>query len=187
MLYRLFSLSTLTLFLCAPPAAATTIVEMDLHAMSTEADLVVTGRCVEVASLWLRGELVTRITVDIEETFKGEATSPVKVIVPGGFDANRKIPIASVVPGAPEIDHGEALLLFLSPEDTDGYRRIIGFAQGKFRLVPGPSGSTLAARDLSELRVAGREGIAMGDAETFPLAEIRAAVDSAVAASGGTP
>src|SRR5262245_17917061 len=76
--------------LSAAPLAATTLVQMSHEDLAQAADLVVVGHCTDAHSEWMGRSLVTLVTVQVTDTWKGNAGQSVTVVVPGGIDANRK-------------------------------------------------------------------------------------------------
>jgi hypothetical protein len=117
--------------LCALPARATT------QEVRTGADLVraseaiVVGRCAAVSTEWRDRALVTRYTITVDDSLKGEVGSELTLYLPGGVDNDRKIPIAVTVPGAPTLFAREEVLLFLRDVPEAGGYSLLSLAQGK--------------------------------------------------------
>ena len=133
-------------------AAATTVRPLTDEELTAQANRIVVGRQVESRSVWLGRMLVTRVTVAVDETLKGDAALEVTVDIPGGIDINRRIPIGMSVPGAPSIASGEEVVLFLERRgdmtaqgrgDTYG---IVGFSQGKLSVVKDAQGRQVVLR-----------------------------------------
>jgi hypothetical protein len=169
--------------LFASALEATTLVDKSPAIMAQEASLIVTGRCTQLASGWLGRSLVTIATIQVDEDLKGRSANEIRVLIPGGIDANRRIPIAMTVPGAPRIVPNENVLLFLAKDGrvADSYS-VVGFSQGKFSLLEGPDGSKSATQSLSEVNLAKASGgTRPGRNGSFPLEQIRREIQDALA------
>jgi hypothetical protein len=142
----------------APAAHATTAVYHSDTALIDESALVVTGRCVELETLWVDRDLVTLARVQVDEVLKGTAGAEITVVLPGGIDHNRPVPVAVTYPAAPGIAAGEAVLLFLVEEDRvdDGWS-VVGFSQGKFTLTDSNQG-VVATQNASGLNLRHADG-----------------------------
>ena len=131
----LASVVLLASLLPAAPAAATTLQPMTGPELAATAESIVVGRATNIESRWFDRSLVTLVTVEVSETWKGDAVTEVTVAIPGGVDLDREVPIAVTLPGAPVFSTGEDLLLFLQPQDGfDGFS-IVGLSQGAFPLL----------------------------------------------------
>jgi hypothetical protein len=113
-------------------AAATTLMRMSLAQMARTAKLIVRARCVSNATLWDEGEIWTRTTFAVEESW----TSPpgprqIAVRLLGGSLGN----ITSHVSGIPRFQPGEDTVLFLEPS-RNGDLSIVSWQQGTFRIRP---------------------------------------------------
>lgn len=164
--------------LAALPAAswATTVVEVTPEEMMRQAPVIVVGQCVHKESAWVGRDLVTLATFSVSEGLKGAETgTEITVVLPGGVDLKRPVPIAKTYPSAPQLGEQEQALLFLTPEGRvpDGYM-VVGYSQGKFTLVPGPGGKTMAAQDLGGLSLLGKAGgLTSGGARAIPFEQLR--------------
>lgn len=165
----------LVAFLAVPTLRATTAVERSETDLIQESALIVTGHCTHLQSQWVGRILVTLATIQVSEFLKGNPGSPLTVVLPGGSDSHRKFPIAMTYPAAPEIYPQEEVLLFLTPEDlVPGDYSVVGFSQGKFTLVAGAQGKTVATQDLSALTLQSGDGtLRSGTAKTITLDELR--------------
>lgn len=152
-------------------------VALSVQDMVNESDVIAIGNCVETKSVWVDRSLVTLATVSVTESLKGNETSTVTVALPGGIDANRKIPVAMTYPGAPRIQPGEDVFLFLTPSDevAGGYA-VTGFSQGKFSIVTDEDGEQVVSRDLSKTSLQGNNGVRRGSNRSTPLATLKAEV-----------
>lgn len=161
---------------------ATTLVRLSEEDLIDQADVIVTGRCVEVAPRWQGRFLMTAAVIEVSEQLKGEggdglAGHRLTVLIPGGVDPDHQPPLTMTVAGAPELDEGQDLLLYLTdPGDGSGNYFITGFSQGCYVLRPDTQGRTMASRNLNGVGLAGEDGVAAGSARTAPLEEIAARI-----------
>lgn len=128
--------------------------------LATQSDAIVVGRATETQPFWVDSgrNLVTLVTIAVDQTVKGDNAATVTVALPGGVDANRKFPIAMTYPGAPRIAPDEDVLLFLVHADDEvaGSYAVTGFSQGKFAIESGPAPAGLRAQAASRnVRVGG--------------------------------
>lgn len=135
-----------------PPAAQEMAVDeaLGLRSLSKDSDLIVTGRCTGLKSVWVENNriLVTLATIEVSDTLKGSSSPSVTVVLPGGSDSNRKFPVAMTYAGAPTIFENEEVFLFLTAEDlVEGGLAVSGFNQGKFSLVTDTDSNVLVMRD----------------------------------------
>jgi hypothetical protein len=110
---RLVSSCLLPVLFAAAPLAASHTADSDLAGLLAGSDVVVLGTVHAVHTTRLDGELVTIATVTVEESLLGEPEPSLEVVVPGGFDLDRRVPIATVVSGQTQLASGERLILFL--------------------------------------------------------------------------
>ena len=146
---------------------------------------VVVGKVTDIRSTWSDPRhLVTVATVSVSEVLKGDATTEVRVVVPGGIDANRKFPIAMTYPGAPQFGSNEDVFLFLTNEaDLAGALSVAGFSEGKYSIVRDETGASFVSRDLiSTVNVTSANGLPRGTRQLTPLSQFRDDVKSAVQA-----
>jgi hypothetical protein len=153
------------LLLLAAPAAATTVIEKDLSELSAEADLVFVGRVAAVESRWRdeeRRAIETVVTFDVLESLYGDASGQVKLPFAGGeLDGLRE-----VVAGLPQFTVGEQVVVFAT--EHPGISPIVGFHQGCFRVVTGPTGPVvLNAENAPVTGVQGRN-LSTGQAQQGP-------------------
>lgn len=159
------------------PSETSLAIDLSIEEMATQADLIVIGQCVDTRSHWVDRNLVTLATVSAREVIKGDGSSSVTVVLPGGVDANRKIPIAMTYPGAPRITPSEDVFLFLTQDDefVGGYG-IVGFAQGKFSIVKDENGQEVVSRDLTRVALRGKAGVRRGTVNTTSLSRLKAQI-----------
>lgn len=169
-------ISLLAAAVCLLPAlaAATTVRALSTAAMTAEAEVIAIGRCVDVRSEWQDRVLVTLATIEVSETLKGQPASRVVVTLPGGVDANRRIPVAMTYPGAPTIQVGESVFLFLDAAADDASALTVsGFSQGKYSIATDPNGTQIVTRDLEQVTLVGGAGITRGTKNRTTLAELK--------------
>jgi hypothetical protein len=129
-----------------PETSATTIRRLTIQELTAGAERIVIGQEVDSRAVWVGRMLVTRVTVAVRETLKGQPDSTATVDIPGGVDLNRKIPIGMSVAGAPSIHADEHVVLFLArPEALTGPHRIVGLSQGKFSIIADSLGRSMVA------------------------------------------
>jgi hypothetical protein len=125
------------------PAGASTFLALSRQEMVAQADSVIQGRVVEVASFWneARTAILTEAVVEIEETVLGDAAGYVRIRTFGGQVGNYRIEAH----GFPTFSKGERLLLFLEPEnEKDGAHRVLGYLQGEYRIRTDARGNEVA-------------------------------------------
>ena len=137
---RPFVLAVLVAVLLLPAAhAATYIVPSDAQLVQTSDDIVVATGVSAMAERDARGAIVTRYTLRIEESLKGDRARGQKlVLTERGGVVNGK---ALVVSGAPVYEPGVRYLVFTST-NRDFEPITAGMSLGQFRLV-----DALAVRD----------------------------------------
>jgi hypothetical protein len=118
------------------PARATVVVPAGVAELANEARAIVHGRVVRIDTRQGDGRRVERIvTVQVADYLKGSLGNVVQLQLPGGtFGRYRTIQI-----GAPELEEGDEVVLFLGQGDTDPLPHLLGFHQGLYRLVTDPS------------------------------------------------
>ncbi|MCI0338206.1 MAG: hypothetical protein L0226_11555 [Acidobacteria bacterium] len=148
--------------------------DLSIQDMTLRSDLILTGQCIETRSTWIERSLVTLATISVSERIKGDSSSTVQVVIPGGVDANRQIPIAMTYPGAPSIRPQEEVFLFLTAADgmSTSYS-VMGYAQGKLSIVEDDQGQKLVSRDLTRVRLKSGEGVVRGNVQWASLAEFK--------------
>lgn len=129
----------------AAPAGAQTL-RLSLDALSRESDAVIVGKTLSTESFWTpdRSAILTRVTVQVEETLSGQPTSQVVLTVPGGqvgeylheiSDMPVFVPDEEVVVFTTRLASGETVVagglqgkLEIVRDAAGGERQVIGFA-----------------------------------------------------------
>jgi hypothetical protein len=117
------------------PVHATVVIPAGVAELALEARAIVHGRVVRIDTRQGEGLRVERIvTVQVADYLKGGLGNVVQLQLPGGsFGRYRTIQI-----GAPEIEEGDEVVLFLGQGETDPLPHLLGFHQGLYRLVTDP-------------------------------------------------
>jgi hypothetical protein len=113
------------------PAAATTMLKMDLAGLAQTADTVVHGTVRRMESRWSgdRRRIVTDVEIEVAETLKGQASGTVLIVQPGG----RVGDIGQKVHGMASFTPGEEVVVFLDRKGPSAFR-VTGMAQGKYQV-----------------------------------------------------
>jgi len=162
-------------------ADAATVLRLELPEVTARADHIVHGDVVELRAVWSddHRRIYTDAEVRVRDTLKGEPNARIMVRLLGGeIDG-----VGQIIPGAPRLRVGEEVVLLLVDRPDGG--RIIGLAQGHFRIARPSGGAAVARRDLRFVeRVApdaapGSSGVkahtnerAHEDADELPLEEV---------------
>ncbi len=161
-----------TLCLAAIPATASMFIHMSPAELVTQADSMIQGRVVDLASFWSESGrlIVTEATIEVEETLIGDAPSTVTVRTFGGEVGDIKVE----APGFPTFEKGERVLLFLKAEPADGSLRVLGYRQGQFRLVTRRDGVTLAVPMVEDdVRLLDRDGRPAPEARSVEVGQFK--------------
>jgi hypothetical protein len=160
--------------LAAGARAATVLNRLSNQDLATQADLVVLGTCGKIESQWVGRELVTLVTFNVRETWKGSNRSQVTVVLPGGVDLKGPAPLAMDYGEAPRMAEGEEDVLFLQAIEQvpHGYV-ILGFTQGRFTVYSDARKGKMATRDLQRVMLLEGRSLKPGPALTLPLAELK--------------
>jgi hypothetical protein len=184
-------LSMLLLLLAALPAAATTLMRMDVAALSQASDVVVRGSVVRKSSRWTGSgtRIITEVDVAVAETLRGTAPEKtVRVVQPGGEVGD----VGQRVEGLASFQQGEEVVVFLERHWAAAFR-VTGLAQGKYRVERSADGHTALAvpdsvGDAVLLDPATGEPVTQQQADSarrsLPLEELRRQVRAAPASQG---
>jgi hypothetical protein len=125
--------SALAITLLALPAARASLVEaLDLQTLVAESDQVVLARVLSQESHYdERGQIVTDVAMQVEESVKGDVAAGAAVMVrrQGGTVGD----IGMRVSGEPTFVVGETVVLFAA-RSTGGVLRPVGMSQGALRV-----------------------------------------------------
>jgi len=135
-------------------ALATTLVAMDVPALTRAADLVVRGTVVRVEPRWTsdKRRIITDSEILVSEVLKGNVTGKTIVAMqPGGVVGD----IGQLVHGAATFALGEEVVVFLERRGDRAF--VVGMAQGRF--VVDRAGATPMVRG-------GEEALFLVDAKT---------------------
>ena len=146
----------------ASAAAASVMVEASVPELAREADVIARGRVARteshVSSDGLR--LYTVVTLEVSESWKGDAGKTVQIQVPGGSRDG----IAQIVQGAPQFRAGEDVVVFLRDRarrvDAAKARplQVVAMAQGKYEVALDEAGVEVAAPDLRGVELVQPDG-----------------------------
>jgi len=109
------------------------VVPRDFDQLVARADTVFRGTVTEQHSLW-KGEgearrIVTRVTLSVQETFKGAAVPTQSIEFLGGTVGDRTL----TIPGMPKFSVGETYVLFVANNGRQ-ICPLVGAYQGQFRV-----------------------------------------------------
>jgi hypothetical protein len=154
--------------LTATAVPATTLQRLSDDELIDGASLIVTGHCRSMESRWVGRTLVTLVTLEVDDTWKGEKRGEVTVVVPGGIDLDRPVPVTVTYPGAPVFRPDESALVFLQPLDqldVAGAYQVVGFDQGKLTITDGGDGEKAIRRAGGTVRLRQLEVLVRGSAQ----------------------
>jgi hypothetical protein len=180
-------LGALSVAALAGAALATTVIQLDFAGLTHLSTNVIVGQVAQASSAWTPdgATIVTRSAVTVGAQWKGDTgASSIVVRTPGGQVGEQVIEVA----GSPVLRQGDSVLLFLE-RNEDGSYGVISLAQGSFRVSAAEDGSFWVARDpeASHLVAVGPQGSGAVQAVDLPLAEVRSAVDAALAVEAAGP
>ena len=105
------------------------MVKLTLPQLAHSADVVAVGVVADIRSASdSSGKLVTLVSIDLEETLKGQAASPMVIQVAGGIAGIQTV----VVEDAPEFRSHERVVVFVQRSDNN--YSVVGGFQGKFTI-----------------------------------------------------
>jgi hypothetical protein len=129
----------------APLARATTLLALDLKALTDASEVVARGKVLSQHSRWTpdHARIITDVELDLTQVLKGEvAPGKATVMVQGGVVGD----IGQKVEGVPTFEVDEDVVLFLEKRGTSRFV-VTGMAQGKFSLKPDREGKLWAHPD----------------------------------------
>lgn len=157
----LASLLLLLTTVVLPPAHALTVLTRDFDALVARAETIFQGTVIAQESLWV-GEgsnrhIVTRVTFQVQETYKGVAASSQTLEFMGGTVAGRVMR----VPGAPRFITGEQVVLFVVGNGAQ-MCPLVGAFQGRFLVERDPATAVERVYDHDHRPVVRTEAIGQG-------------------------
>jgi hypothetical protein len=155
----------LLLALMAPvPAIATVVLPADFATVVNGADVIVSGRVVDVRSgLTERRSIESLVTVAISETVKGATGGTITFRVPNGTVGRyRRITL-----GAPEFVEGDRVVLFLRSR-APSIPTLFGLSQGVYRIGSTDGGEMVLPAPVMARGVAA-ERVVRGDPTRKPV------------------
>lgn len=130
---RVFGVCAVLLLLAfrPPDAAATVVAPADLDTVVAGSQLIVRGRVVEVRSEMTAGRrsIHSVVTLEVDETLKGQSSRTVLFRVPNGQVGRYR----RVVVGAPEFSAGDEVVVFLRGSGP-AIPSLFGLQQGVYRV-----------------------------------------------------
>ena len=135
-----------TLILSEAAWASSTAQKLTFEELARQANVIVRGRVTDskTAPSPDGSFLTTRITVSVDEQFKGPKVSSVTLTLAGGSVGN----VAQGSPGTPEFSVGEEVFLFLRQRRNQDYA-LVGGKQGKLTARSEPGGNHKIVEDLA--------------------------------------
>ena len=120
-----------------PLLSASLFEEYGLEQFTRNAEVIVTGRCSSVSSIWNKEHTLisTLATYQIDEAIKGNVSSNRIVVIALGGTVDE---ITQTVLGGPKFKIGERSLLFLVASKTPGAFMIFSLGQGKWDVETNP-------------------------------------------------
>ena len=123
--------------LSAGTAQATTLTAISLDEMSASADAVILGKVSNQEAVRIGNAINTVVTFDVMDSVVGNPGSSVSVLVPGGSIESAGFRIGETNASAPVFIPGGDAVLFLTDSDSEGYRQIVGYSQGRLSINEG--------------------------------------------------
>jgi hypothetical protein len=118
-----------------PTATATLVIDMDLPALTSEATHVVHADVLSTRTVDANGQFTTEVQLAVRDMLKrtsGLANgAKLTIELPGGIVGD----LAQMVPGAPQLQEGDEVVLFLWQRNAETRPRILGLAQGAWKVI----------------------------------------------------
>ena len=174
-------------------AAATTVLPLDLAALTTTADRIFVGRVLDVrAGEDGHGLPATWTRFAVTDALKGALGSEVR-LKQFGVDTPDAAGRLQRAPALPRYRAGEEVVLFLHADSAVGFSSPVGLGQGCFR-IRRDGATALAANDLGNANLAPAERRTLPEAAAAPAPGAPVALDELLAkirrlrdAAPGTP
>jgi hypothetical protein len=135
---RKLALPGVVLLLGVSLAGATTLVKMNFSDLAREADMIVAGTVTEINGEWDPSLTFIRsnVTLDVQQSLRGQAPDTITLRNPGGWVGGE----GQIAAGTAEFEVGEQVVLFLTTWEEDGAPKVLGYVQGKSRVVQDAQG-----------------------------------------------
>lgn len=127
-------------------ANATTLLALDVPALTKGSSAVVRGTVRSVGTRWTKdgGRIMTDVVLEVTEPWKGTPGKQVTLMQPGGVVGE----VGQLVHGTAKFTVGEDVVVFLEPR---GDRFLLtGMLQGKFKVETSSDGKAVFARQAME-------------------------------------
>jgi hypothetical protein len=165
-----------SMLLLASLAHAATLEKLSIEEMAQKATRIVRGRVTGCSGQAQGLSVYTHCVVSVTETWKGQAASTAKFVVPGGTAAG----LTQIFTGTPKFAAGEEYVLFLWT-GRSGITQIIGLSQGVFDLGPDGKGKPIARRPATSELMLDKAGNPVRDENLeLQVSELRRQVDRAL-------
>lgn len=132
----------LAVVLAGAVASATTLLALDVAALTRSSTVVARARVVSLDTRWTKdgARIMTDAVLEVTESWKGTPAGRVTVMQPGGVIGE----IGQVVHGTARLTPGEDVVVFL---EQRGERYLLtGMLQGKFKVETSSDGKSVYAR-----------------------------------------
>ena len=114
--------------------SATTVLQMDVEALTKTSDVIVVGKVIEQYASVVDGKVYTTTALAPQSTWKGQSSAlRIDMRHMGGRTAD----LATRVNGMPNFEVGETVLVFLVKPKNYKFHIVNGLEQGKFSVVNG--------------------------------------------------
>jgi len=121
---------------------ATTVIKMDFDSIVKSADVIISGKVVEIEAkreinpTTSKYSIYTHVTIELDDKLKGDIKDNFYTIrILGGVIPGEEI--GEAMAGAPKFKKGQEVFLFLKNDKTL-YSPVIGFSQGRFNIKTDP-------------------------------------------------
>ncbi|MFB3779781.1 MAG: hypothetical protein ACE141_19330 [Bryobacteraceae bacterium] len=174
---RVWMTAILALLTLGAQLPGATLERMSLDQMIARSTGIVRGRITGSYAAQRGPVIYTRYSVQVLETWKGQAAGSIEVSVPGGT-ANG---LRQSFSGAPRLTRGAEYVLFLWT-GRSGMTQVIGLSQGVFTLIDSSSSGAMAVRPASSETMLDPKTLQAVRDETLkmPLSELKDKVSKAI-------
>ena len=179
---------TLLLFalLGATVASATTLLSLDVPALTRGSTVIARGTVRSVEARWTKdgGRIMTDAVLEVTEPWKGAPSKQITVMQPGGVVGE----VGQIVHGTVRFTVGEDVVVFLEPRGD--HFLLTGMLQGKFKVETSSDGKAVFARQELESEAllvdAATHQPVQANAVVLPLEKLRAQVLALAGATAPT-